>query len=89
MMTVKQLIGQLQECDPDDVVILSKDEEGNGFSPLAELGDGVYVPDSTWSGEVHLRELTPELIEQGYTDEDVRTVGEDGAMKCVTLWPTN
>ena len=42
-------IGQSLELD----VILSKDAEGNGFSPLADLGLFHYEPDSTWSGEIH------------------------------------
>ena len=40
---------------PDDMeVILQKDSEGNGYSPLCDVDtDAVYIPDSTWSGAVY------------------------------------
>ena len=46
-------------------LILQKDGEGNGFSPLELVDDeSVYEADSTWSGEVKPEELTPELLKQ-------------------------
>ena len=52
-MTVKELISILSALDPDIDVILQKDSEGNGYSPLADVdSDCIYLPDSTWSGEV-------------------------------------
>lgn len=84
-MKVKELIEQLKECDPDSIVIMSEDGEGNGFSPLSEIDDSSnYLADSTWSGEVGLRELTPDLEVRGYSEEDIL----DGE-KCVVLWPIN
>lgn len=85
-MTVKELKQALEGVDDSRIVIMSKDEEGNGFSPLAEASteNDVYMADSTWSGEIALKELTPELKEQGYTEEDLGD-GED----CIVLWPTN
>lgn len=51
--TVKQLRAALTDVDDDFIVILSKDAEGNGFSPLDEVeGPMTYEPDSTWSGEI-------------------------------------
>lgn len=50
-MTVKQLIAKLSLLPPGAPVIMQKDGEGNGYSPLSSLGAGVYRPDSTWSGE--------------------------------------
>ncbi len=53
-MKIKEL-KELLETLPDDMdVILQKDSEGNGYSPLAG-GDNeaVYIPNSTWSGEVY------------------------------------
>lgn len=40
---------------PDDFrVILSKDAEGNGFSPLSQVdGPMTYEEESSWSGEVY------------------------------------
>lgn len=50
-MTVKELIEQLSVLDPKAVVILQKDAEGNGYSPLAGGEAGYYVAQNTWSGE--------------------------------------
>ena len=49
-MTVKELIEELKEYPQDSQVVMSSDGEGNSKSPLAALGDAVYVPESTWSG---------------------------------------
>lgn len=44
---------------PDVELIVQKDAEGNGYSPLAGIEfDVVYVPESTWSGEVYSRRHT-------------------------------
>lgn len=77
-MTVKQLINDLSKCDPNSIVILSQDEEGNGFSPLADV-DNLK---NYCEGEIGLRELTPKLKNMGYTKEDLLK-GE----KAVVLWP--
>lgn len=53
-MKVKELVHLLQSFDQDAQVILQKDSEGNGYSPLAVADhDAVYVPESTWSGAVY------------------------------------
>lgn len=87
-MTVKELIEYLQQCNPSDLVVLSRDAEGNGYSPLESYSEDLYVAESSWYGETCLRELTPELVAQGYTSEDVGSI-EDGAIPCVTLAPVN
>lgn len=45
-MKVKELIEKLKQYDPDDIVILSQDEEGNGFETLTLLQKMVWVPQS-------------------------------------------
>lgn len=53
-MTVKDLKEQLADLPDDMEVILQKDAEGNGYSPLAGIDpDAIYIPDSTWSGDVY------------------------------------
>lgn len=51
-------VGELREflCKhPDDMpVILEKDAEGNGYSPLHDAREGMYITESTWSGWVCL-----------------------------------
>lgn len=39
-MTIKQLISYLEKRDPKATVLVSRDEEGNGFSPLVEVDAG-------------------------------------------------
>jgi hypothetical protein len=81
-MTVAELIAELQQLDPEALVVQSKDGEGNSYSPLADVSFGWYLPDSTWSGEwMHDgAENEPEYEWEGPTDKDVRAV---------CLWPTN
>lgn len=52
-MTVEELIAELQKLPPTAQVILQKDAEGNGYSPLCEVdGNAIYTARSAWSGEV-------------------------------------
>lgn len=47
---MKELRDLLAAHDDDDLVIIQKDSEGNDFSPLRDVWDGSYIPDTTWSG---------------------------------------
>jgi hypothetical protein len=80
-MKVKELIRELEELDPDRIVILSTDPEGNGYSPLCSFFLAAY---SKTNGEVGLEGLTPELKLQGYTRLDVVK-----GKPAVVLVPTN
>lgn len=84
-MTVAELITRLQKENPDRIVIMSKDSEGNYYSPLYGSYCGAYVPDSTWGGEVGLETLTESDIIQGYADEDVK----HGGQPALILVPVN
>lgn len=60
-MTVKELIEELQKLSPNAEVILQKDSEGNGYSPLFAVdGDAVYAADTTWAGVVYNTKWTAE-----------------------------
>lgn len=86
-MTVKDLREELAGLPDEMIVVMAKDGEGNGFSPLADV-DGenkAYQADTTWSGEVGIKKLTPELIDDGGYSEDDVVEGQD----CLVLWPTN
>lgn len=50
-MKVRDLIKELEKVNPDLDVVLSKDSEGNCYSPIAHADVGQYEPESTWSGE--------------------------------------
>jgi hypothetical protein len=58
-MLVKDLMEVLRKLDPDTQIILQKDAEGNGYSPLYAHGMGYYVADSTYSGDVYDEDWTP------------------------------
>jgi hypothetical protein len=51
-MTVAELIAKLSALPEDSLVVMSEDSEGNGFSPLAELGADNYAADTSSSGEL-------------------------------------
>ncbi len=71
MIKVKELIKMLQKEDPESVAIMSKDSEGNNYSPFSDFGVYDYVPDSGCSGDIYMRELDEKDIEQGFTEEDL------------------
>jgi hypothetical protein len=76
IMTVKELIMLLLEQDLTLEVVLQKDAEGNGYSPLEGGDPAYYVPTSTWSGEVYDE------------DEEGEELPEDGH-RAMILWPVN
>jgi hypothetical protein len=80
-MLIRELMELLADQDPDTVVVLSKDSEGNGFNKLEDYSTGYNFDHE--DREIGIRDLTDELAEQGYTDEDVM---EDG-VPCIVLWP--
>ena len=85
-MKVIELIRELSILDPHAEVILQKDAEGNGYSPLHAVdGAAIYMPESTWSGNVYSSDWT---AEDAAMDAD-----EWAAMlkkpRCVVLAPVN
>jgi len=60
VITVKELIELLQKEDPERLVILSKDAEGNSYSPLTNFVQTAYVPETTWFGELDESGTNPE-----------------------------
>ena len=86
MITVKDL-KEMIESFPDEMeVILQKDSEGNGYSPLAGVdGDAVYVPDSTYSGIVYSMNWTAKSA----CVEDEKWEEIKLKPKSLILYPTN
>lgn len=75
-MKVKELIERLSGFNGELNVILQKDSEGNGYSPLSDADDnGMYVAETTYSGDMYDKN-DPECTELG---------GEN----VVVLWPKN
>lgn len=58
-MTVKELKDAILNLPDEMEVILQSDAEGNGFSPLCGIDtDCVYIPETTWHGQVYSTEWT-------------------------------
>lgn len=85
LLTVEALIDILRNFDPERVVIIAKDTEGNDFSPLSEVTTAAYLPQSSHWGVAGLEELTGELEDLGFSGHDVAV----GGIPCIILDPIN
>ena len=83
-MKAHELARQLLD-GPDGEVVMQKDAEGNGYSPLSGAEEATYVPDSTYSGEVYALKWSADDCDM---DED-----EWNEMRanpnCIVLFPIN
>jgi hypothetical protein len=76
MATVGEIREWLEEFDDDLLVILSRDSEGNNYSPVSGYSDVVkYWPQSTWSGDIYEED-----------DEEEEPLPPD-VVDAVILWP--
>lgn len=76
-MKVKELIKLLKKVDQNFEVILSKDGEGNCYSPACDLIEVDYAAENTWSGDIYTED---------YAEEDPDYIFEPNA---VVLYPTS
>lgn len=85
MLTVADLLAFLHTQDPDMQLVMSKDAEGNGYSPLAGVETAMYLAETTWAGDIY---PTPEEIasEDYLSEEDG---APDGAVRVLVLGPVN
>lgn len=52
-MKIKELKEKIKDLPDDMEVILQRDAEGNGHSPVADAdADLIYIAESTWSGYI-------------------------------------
>ncbi len=86
-MNVKELREAIANLPDEMEVILQKDAEGNGYSPLegADM-DCIYIPDSTWSGEVY--DTAWSAHDAGMNIDDWQET-KDGNPRCLVLHPVN
>ena len=85
-MNVKELREFLQDLPDEMEVILQKDAEGNGFSPLEGLSsDCVYTPTTTWFGEVHDTKWTAD--EACMSEEELAEM--NSKPRSLILYPVN
>lgn len=60
-MNVKELKHAIKNLPDEMEIIIQKDAEGNGYSPLEDVDfDVIYIPDSTWSGDIYPMEFSAE-----------------------------
>lgn len=81
-MKIKDLKVFLDRYDPELEVIVSGDGEGNSYDILRSIDTGRFE-DEYYSIRIGLEKLTPELEEQGFSDDDVLTNGKP----CIILYP--
>lgn len=78
-MNVRDLIKELMQYPEDLEVIIQKDAEGNGYSPLSGANVGLYQAENTWSGS--------RVDEENDDDEDDSKT--HGAIEALFLTPVN
>lgn len=78
-MKVKELIEELKELDPEMVVVLSEDAEGNRYNEARTVGVGLF-------NESEKEFYDEETLEDDYDEDEVNEIRGDSA-KCICLWP--
>lgn len=89
--TVGELREELKNLPADMLVILQKDAEGNGYSPLSGVHLGYrYTPDSAHSGDVTtLEDCADQAAEEGLEDCAHDGCWWDTGVDCLVLGPVN
>jgi len=83
-LTVKELIEKLKDMPQDAEIIMQKDAD---YSPLSVVDpDALYVPDSTWSGDVYSLDWT---AADCCMDEEEWEEMKANHPRCVVLAPIN
>lgn len=86
-MNVKELREALANLPDDMEVILQKDAEGNGYSPLEGAdAEAIYLAETTWSGECYADSWT--AGEAGFDEDEWDDIKQDNP-RCLVLFPVN
>ena len=85
-MTIAEFIKELQQYPQEYEVILEKDAEGNSYSPLCGIMDGVYESENTWSGD--FKPFDAEYEELDFTKEEWEDYKSNN-QKVIVLYPVN
>jgi len=85
-MKVKELIEKLLKLDGDTDIILQKDSEGNGYSPLDGVdSNAVYIKNSDYSGDIYSLQWTHDDACMSFEEWNELKKQK----KCVVLYPMN
>ena len=84
-MKIKELVAILSKLPQDTEIILSKDAEGNHFSPLSGFGEGTIRPEDVNNYNIE------EYYSDHHSDEDccLEPGERNGFVKAICLWPMN
>jgi len=86
-ITVAEFIEELKKMPQDSILVMQKDSEGNGYSPLAGADDkAVYQEETTWSGYVYDTEWSAD--DAGMDEEEWEEFKKENP-PCVVLYPVN
>jgi hypothetical protein len=81
----KELVNAVPENMDNCPVIMQKDSEGNGYSPLSGIDhECAYVPENSYSGEVY--SLNNSADDNCMDEEEWKSVKKK---KCIVLFPVN
>lgn len=81
---LKELLNNLDESYDDAEVIMSRDSEGNDYSPFSDIStDAVYVEQASWYGDVY--------YESSYDNKEEwnKILEDNDCKKAIILWPRN
>ena len=80
-MTKSELIKLLETVEGDPLIVMSKDAEGNAYSPFCgQISELLYDAETTWYGDVY---------NPADKEEDETYVIPETAVPCIVLWPVN
>ena len=83
---MKEFLNSLPVEMDEAELICQKDGEGNGYSPLNGMAiNTVYIPETTWSGEVYELDWTADDADM--EEEEWEEIKKKP--KCIVLYPVN
>lgn len=87
-MNVGELIERLSAYPKNTPILLSTDEEGNGFNLLSNVEEHLYDPSEYYTDQIYpTHQQLDELIavnKYGYTEEDR---APENSVPVLVLWP--
>lgn len=81
-----EILSELLEVDPEMEIIMSKDSEGNTFSPFADWSAGIYVAETSWYGSVYDINWS---ADDACMSEEEWIEFLDKNPRSIIFWPTN